>query len=75
MLGTTPIPISENGESYRSVFEETEREEESSKSKDSIRERPYNVKSLVDILGDNAEEKLKIKLFDAREYFEDVEER
>ena len=69
------MPLSGGGESYRSVFEETEREEEESQSKDSIKERPYNVKSLVDILGENAEEKLKIKLFDAPQYFDKEEER
>ena len=69
------MPLSGGGESYQSVFEETQREEDSSQSKDSVKERPYNVKSLVDILGENAEEKLKIKLFDAPQYFEKEEER
>ena len=62
-------------DSYRSVFEETSKEDDYSEDDENTKRRSYNVKPLKEILGEDAEEKLKIKLFDAPEYFDDDEER
>lgn len=52
-------------DSYRSVFEETSKEDDYSEDDVETKPRSYNVKPLKEILGEDAEEKLKIKFFDA----------
>jgi hypothetical protein len=61
-------------ESYQSVFEETIENADSQEGSET-KEKEFKVKPLTDILGENAEEKLNIKLFDAPQYFDNDEEK